>query len=251
MVNIDYFNNRRTIREFSNKEIPAGLISQIISDALRAPTCGNMQLYSVVVTRNKDLREQLAKCHFNQPASTGAPIIMTVCADFNRFVKWCEESGADHGFDNFQSFVAAATDAIIFTQQIVTIAEMHGLGTCYLGTVTYNAPQISEILELPKRVVPVASLAVGYPAEPLPELVERLGIEGVLHEEKYHDYSKEDITAIFKGKEEFEDNKRYVKENDKPSLASVFTDIRYPKKNNEIFSKIYADYIRRQGFEIP
>ncbi len=251
MTDLSYFHKRSSIREFSNEIVPDSLIESIVDDALRAPTCGNMQLYSVVATRSPELRQRLAKCHFNQPASTGAPVILTICADFNRFVKWCELSGAESGFDNFQSFIAAAIDAVIFAQQIVTVAEMRGLGTCYLGTATYNAPEISEILHLPKRVVPVAALALGFPALPIPEQVERLPVGGVLHMDIYKDYTDEDIREIFKAKEDFAPNKKYVEENCKPSLASVFTDIRYPRNNNEVFSKVFADHIRAQGFGIP
>ena len=75
----------------------------------------------------------------------------------------------------------ALTDAVIYTQQIVTIAETEGLGTCYLGTVNYNAKQISELLELPDLVVPVASISLGYPANTDEEQPERLPLEAVRH----------------------------------------------------------------------
>ena len=249
-MNDNYFNSRRTVRNFSDAAIDSSLLEGMIEQAMRAPPTGNMQLYSVIATTDPELKAELAKQHFNQPASVSAPMILTICADFNRFEKWCALSDAQPGFRNFQSFISALLDATIFTQQLVSIAEIAGLGTCYLGTVTYNAPQIAELLELPPMVVPVTSLAIGFPADQ-PQGSERLPVGGVLHQQKYHNYSEQEIMQIFRAKDEFEPNKKFIDENNKQTLAQVFTDIRYPKTNNETFSKIYYDFIKAQGFDFP
>ena len=243
----DYFSNRSTVREFEDRNVPQDLLNEIVEKAMRAPTCGNMQLYSVVVTRDPENKKLLAEQHFNQPAATGCDIILTVCADFNRFTRWCEISGAKPGYDNFHSFISALTDAVIFTQQIVTIAEMEGLGTCYLGTVNYNASKISEMLNLPELVVPVASIALGYPKTISPQ-VERLPLEAILHDEHYRDDSDIKIEELFKEKEEFPENKKFVEINQKPSLASIFTDIRYPKEMNETVSETFTSLLKEKGF---
>lgn len=239
-----YFTERRTIRKFTDKEVDDKQLRDILTVAMKAPTTGNMQLYSVVVTRDKTMREKLAKLHFSQPAATGAPVILTVCADLYRFTRWCEVSGAKAGFDNFLSFTSAFADALIFAQQVVTIAETEGLGTCYLGTVTYNASPIAELLELPKLTVPVACIALGWP-DGEGEPTERLLIEGVMHQEKYHKPSDEEIIDIFKIKEDYLPNKGYVKENGKENLAQVFAEVRYPKEMNEEFSEKFLDYLKR------
>lgn len=213
---------------------------------MKAPTTGNMQLYSVVVTRSEEMRKQLAPFHFSQPAATGAPVVLTVCADLYRFTRWCEISGADAGFDNFLSFTSAFADALIYAQQIVTVAETEGLGTCYLGTVTYNAPEISSLLKLPKLVVPVASIALGWP-DGEGEVTERLGIEGVMHSETYGSLSDEEVFDIFKIKENFPPNRKFVEENDKDNLAQVFAEVRYPKKMNEEFSDKFLSFLKQQG----
>lgn len=145
-MNMDFFFNRKTIRKYKSEAIPSDTIERMLDAAAQSPTTGGMQLYSVVITTDTDIKEELAKSHFNQPAATGAPMLLTFCADFNRFIKWCEQSNAKPGFGNFQSFVAAFLDATIFAQQFCTIAEMGGLGCCYLGTTTYNAPQIAKRL---------------------------------------------------------------------------------------------------------
>lgn len=244
-----YFSQRRTVRSYSDRSITEETLNNIIEQAMRAPTTGNMQLYSVIVSRDEDMKKRLAPTHFNQPTVTNCQVVLTVCADFNRFVHWCKVSDATPGYDNFQSFTTAMVDAIIFAQQIVTIAEMQGIGTCYLGTVTYNAPQIAEILNLPKRVIPVACITMGYPASDSSQC-ERLPLEAVMHCEQYHHYSDEEIIELYKAKDDFESNQKFISENGKQTLAQVFTDVRYTKEANETFSKIFLDFIRAQGFEI-
>lgn len=221
------FAERRSVRKYSGQEVSDELLDSILEAAMRAPTCGNMQLYSVVVTRSAEGKAALAPAHFNQPMVTGAPVVLTVCADFNRFTRWCRLSDADPGYDNFMSFVSAVADAQIFAQQIVAIAETHGLGTCYLGTVTYNADKISDVLGLPDLCVPVACITLGWPAEKGVE-TERLPLRAVRHDERYRTDSDEEIIELFKAKDEYEPNRQFIEENNKKTLAQVFTDIRYP-----------------------
>lgn len=246
MENYSYFTQRRSIRKFAEKSVSDELLRSILQRAMKAPTTGNMQLYSVIAIRDEAMRRQLAPLHFSQPAAVGAPVILTVCADLYRFTRWCEVSNANVGFDNFLSFTSAFADAIIFAQQIVTIAELEGLGTCYLGTVTYNAPEIAKLLDLPKLTVPVACLAIGWP-EADGEPTERLELDGILHSEKYHNPTDEEIFEIYKVKECYEPNKGYVKENNKENLAQVFAEVRYPKQMNEEFSRKFLDYLRQVG----
>ncbi len=247
-INTGYFSGRSTVRNYKKKSIPEEVLDNILELAMRAPTCGNMQLYSVIVTRDKEKLELLAKEHFNQPASTGADVILTICADFNRFTQWCEASEAKPGYNNFHSFIMALTDAVIYAQQIVTIAEMEGIGTCYLGTVNYNAKQISDLLQLPNLVVPVVSLSLGYPAEEETQQCERLPLDAIRHKETYRNDSPEEIMDLFKAKDEFPANKQFVDENDKKSLAQVFTDIRYPESVNKEVSETFLSLIKDKGF---
>lgn len=244
---IEAMRNRRTIRKYSNKAVGDELLSELLEVAFRAPTTGGMQLYSVVVTRDEEMKRRLAPTHFNQPTVMAAPVVLTFCADYNRFVKWCKASNAEPGYDNFASFTTAMIDTLLVAQQFNTAAEACGLGCCYLGTTTYNAPQIAEILRLPELVVPVTTITVGYP-DALPEQVERLPIEACVHSEVYGDYSEEDIRRLYAQKEALPANQRFVEENAKQTLAQVFTDVRYKKSDNEHFSHVWRDFIAKQGF---
>lgn len=239
---MDFFANRRTIRQYTSQNVSDEMLNQLLLEASHAPTTGNMQLYSVIVTRSEEMKKKLAPCHFNQPQATGCSVLLTFCADFNRFTKWCEQRGANPGYDNLQSLVTAAIDTVAFAQQFVTAAEMKGLGCCYLGTTTYNAPDIAKILGLPTRVVPLVTISVGYPADNGRE-DGRLPLQAIMHSERYHDYSPTDIDKLYAEKEAREDSKQYVAENGKQTLAQVFTDVRYTREANEHFSEVLKNYL--------
>ncbi|MDE5626111.1 MAG: nitroreductase family protein, partial [Muribaculaceae bacterium] len=150
-------------------------------------------------------------------------------------------------YDNLQSFMAAMIDAIAFAQQFNTLAEQAGLGVCWLGTTTYNAREIADALERPRLVVPVITLTVGYPGEEGVD-VGRLPVEAIIHEGKYHPYTAEGIDALYGEKESRDDSRRFVEENGKQTLAQVFTDIRYPRVNNELFSGKFLEFLAESGF---
>jgi hypothetical protein len=193
------------------------------------------------------MKERLAPAHFNQAMVTEAPVVLTFCADFNRFNKWCRQREASPGYDNFLSFMTAAIDALLVAQTVCNAAEEEGLGICYLGTTTYNADKIIEALDLPSGVVPVTTVTMGWPAEN-PEQVDRLPLHGVVHLEKYSDYTPAMIDDIYREKEIRPDNLGFVAENNKKNLAQVFTDVRYRKEDNEYFSGVFLEVLRRQGF---
>ena len=245
-MNSTYF-TRRTVRKYEDREIESRLLERILTAGTRASTTGNMQVYSIIVTRDAEMKKRLAPVHFNQPMVTEAPVILTFCADFNRFNRWCRQREAEPGYDNFLSFMTAAIDALLVAQTVCNAAEEEGLGICYLGTVTYNADKIIDILELPGGVVPVATVTVGWPAL-VPGQPDRLPLEAVVHYERYRDYSPSVIDDIYKAKEARDDSLQFIAENNKKTLAQVFTDVRYKKADNEFFSAKYLEVIRRQGF---
>lgn len=246
-----FFLNRRTIRRYNpDKPVSYGMLADMLDAARMAPNTGNMQLYGVVVTTSPDRLNALAsEGHFNQPAASGAKAILTFCVDLRRFAKWCESHGAESSLNNFQGFIWAVMDAVIFAQQFVTIAEMQGLGTCYLGTTTYNTDAISRLLELPRGVLPILSVSVGWPAEE-GDTKQRLPAKAIIFDEVYRDPSSEDITELYSETENTPEALRFMEENAQPSLAHVFTEVRYPKDGTELFSGIFLDRIREMGIKI-
>ncbi len=243
----DILLDRRTIRKYSTEPVNDVLLNELLMMGCRASTTGNMQVYSIIITRDEQKKKDLAPLHFNQKMITEAPVVLTFCADFNRFNKWCLLRNAEPGYDNFLSFMTAAIDALIVAQTVCIAAESIGLGICYLGTTTYNAHKIIDLLKLPKGVVPVTTVTLGWPSEK-PEQVDRLPLEAVIHHETYRDYSSAGIENYYKPKEQREDSQQFVNENNKKTLAHVFTDIRYKKDDNVYFSNILLKVLKEQGF---
>lgn len=237
----------RSIRRFRPTPIPEEVLTECLEAATRASTCGNMQLYSLVVTRDKALREKLAPCHFNQPMVTEAPCVVTVCADIHRFTMWCRQRGADPAYDNFAWFLNASTDALLAAQNLCIQAEIHGLGICYLGTTIYTAAEIVEVLHLPKGVVPLTTVVMGYPDE-TPGLTDRLPLEAVVHYEKYTDYTAAEIEELWAEREESDQTKRLLEENGLENLAKIFTERRYVRRDNLAISETYFALLKEQGF---
>jgi nitroreductase len=243
----DYLLTRRTIRKYSSQPVENNILNSILEKGCRASTTGNMQVYSIIVTRDEVMKQNLAPLHFNQKMVTEAPVLLTFCADFNRFNRWCRLRNAEPGYDNFLSFMTAAIDALLVAQTVCIAAEAEGLGICYLGTTTYMAHKIIEALKLPAGVVPVTAVTLGWPSE-IPEQVERLPLEAVIHNETYSDYSDEKIESYYREKEGRSDSLKFIKENNKETLAQVFTDVRYKKADNIHFSKILLQVLKDQGF---
>ncbi len=239
--------DRRTIRRYTKQDVPAELLTSLLETASRAATMGNIQLYSVVVTRSEEGKAALSPLHFGQPMVTGAPVVLTFCADFNRMSLWCKQRKAEPGYDNLLSFINAMSDTLLFTQAFCTLAEEAGLGTCYLGTTVYNPSGIIDTLKLPKLVFPVATITVGYPDES-PSQPDRLPISGIIHAEQYSDYTPADIDEIYALKESLDENKHFVTINNKETLAQVFTDLRYTKKDNIALSATFIEALKKQGF---
>jgi nitroreductase len=238
---------RRTIRKYSSEPVEDKLLNDLLRQACRASTTGNMQVYSVVITRDTGKKSELAPLHFNQEMVTKAPVVLTFCADFNRFNKWCRLRNAEPGYNNFLSFFTAAIDALLVAQTLCIAAEAEGMGICYLGTTTYMAHKIIEVQKLPEGVVPVTTITLGWPGEKV-EQVDRLPLEAIIHEEIYHDYSPGDIERYYSDKEKRDDSQQFVRENNKQTLAQIFTDVRYTKADNVHFSQILLGVLKEQGF---
>ncbi len=247
MQTIETLLNHKTIRNYKSDPIDEEILNIILEAGFRASTTGNMQVYSVIVTRDQEKRNELCKMHFGQKMVEQAPVLLTFCADFNRFNKWCEQREAEPGYDNFLSFFTAAIDALLVAQNAAVAAEAYGLGICYLGTTTYQADKLIDFFDLPKGVVPITTLVVGYPAED-PEKADRLPAKGVVHYEKYIDYTSADIDDIYQEKENLELTAKLLEENQLKTLAQIFTQKRYTKKDNIHFSKAFLRVIEEQGF---
>ena len=237
----------RSIRNYEPTQISQEVLDRVLESATRASTTGNMQLYSIVITKDAEAKTELAKCHFSQPMIAQAPMLVTFCADISRFTQWCTQRGAEPGYDNFLWFTNATIDTVLASQNFSLAAEHEGLGICYLGTTVYTAKRIIELLDLPKGVIPITTLVVGYPASQ-PALTDRLPVSGVVHYEKYNHYTTEQINDIWFEKENCEETKMLLEQNKQDNLAKIFTQNRYKASDNIAISKSFFDLMVEQGF---
>ena len=252
---IQQIHKHRSIRKYKPDPIPEALLTEILEAGIRSPSSGNMQAYSIIVTRDEKLRSILLRPHLEQSMVVDAPVLLTFCADFYRMRRWLKLNDAPDSFDNIFSFMVAAIDAIIVSQTVALAAESRGLGLCYLGSTFANADQIGEILELPENVVPVVGYSLGYPDED-PDLRDRLPSTGIIHQEVYHDYTDQDIHSIYserevKGWERYMKSdwlKSQVEASSVENLAQLYTRIKYTRPSHQEISTRIMTYISSQNF---
>jgi len=241
----DILLNHRSVREFARRIVDDSVIKKILNAAIRASNTGNMQLYSIILSTQPKIKDELLPLHFNQMMVKQAPLVFTFCADINRFGKWCKLRNAEPSYDNFLWFSTALTDTVLAAENAALAAENAGLGICFLGTTMYNAEEIAGVLNLPKGVVPVVTMVAGYPAKGTVQVTERLPFQAVVHFERYHDYKDEDIENYYSELESLEKMKNFVRENNLENLAQVFTTVRYPKESSSLFSQKYLDFVKK------
>ena len=246
---IRQLSQHKSIRKYTNQPVGKELLDAVLEAGVRASNTGNMQLYSIVVTQDEEMKEKLSPSHFNQPMVKGAPVVITFCADFRRFHQWCELNNADASYDDFLWLMCGTIDSMLVAQNVCVAAESKGLGICYLGTTLYNAPRIIDTLSLPKGVVPITTVTMGWPDE-APALTDRLPMNSVVHYESYNDFTDEQIKEFYSHKESLEESIQFVKENNKENLAQVYTDVRYKRGDNEHFTKVLKETLIAQGFKL-
>lgn len=238
---------RKSIRKYKAQTVSDDLLNNLLTKAERTQTMGNLQLYSVVVTRSQEMKQKLAPAHFNQPMVMGADVVLTFCADYNRTTQWAFQRKAHPGYGNLLSFVNAATDALLYCQRFCDLAEEAGLGLCFLGTTIYQPKPIIEVLHLPKLVMPIATITLGWPDED-PEPSERLPLSAIRHDETYQPITADTIDRDYAEKEALPINQHFVEENNVETLAQVFADIRYKATDCEAMSVTLRDALKQQGF---
>jgi nitroreductase len=251
----DVINNHRSIRAYKPDPVPDDILTEILQAGIRASSSGNMQTYSIIVTRDVDLRQRLYEPHMEQNMVVDAPVLLTFCADFHRMRRWLQVSEAPDSFDNFMSFMVAAIDAILVSQNVALAAEARGLGICYMGSTLANCDQIGRILQLPQNVVPVVGFSLGYPDEdPAPR--DRLPLHGLVHQETYHDYSDDDIRRIYRERDEkgwarymsYPALRRRIEGSGVENLAQIYTVLKYTRESHQAFSQTVLNYLAEQAF---
>lgn len=240
----------RSIRAYRPDPIDPGLVERVCSDAFAgASSSGNLNSVSLILTRDPERRRRLYELHFEQEMVLQAPLVVTFCADWFRTRHWLRLRGARDNFDNLLGYHVAAFDAMILAQNVCLGFEAEGLGICYMGTTLNSMAEIAEFLELPETCVPVTTIVVGYPAEDPPKR-DRLPIQAIVHDERYHRPTDGEVDAIYSEREvkgwarymAYPKLKKKVEEMGIASLAQFYTSkAKYdPERFREDSAKIRA-----------
>jgi nitroreductase len=252
---IDLANSHRSIRSFTNQDIDDSLLNDLLLTGLRSSSSGNMQTWSVIVTRNEANRRWLYEAHLEQTMVLEAPVVLTFCADVFRMREWIRVNDSKQSFDDLLGFLTGAFDAVIAAQTISLAAESVGLGICYMGTTWWAADQIIDFMELPPGVFPVTSLVVGYPAED-PPLRDRLPLEVIVHQEKYRPLSDAQIRESHAEREQkawarynaIESTRQKLKEAGITKVTDYYTsEFKYSKELHLRVSKMLMETLQEQG----
>ena len=245
----DLMMKRRSIRNFKDQEIPQHIIDELLDAANNAPSGGNIQPLSIILVREAERRKELAEIVGDQPWVKNAPLSMIFCLDFYRVKRWASLLDTDFRGENALShFLIAYADLMCAAQNVVILAESHGLGSVYIGTIQSNIDRARQYFGIPRYVLPMMVLSIGYPKS-VPRTIPKLKRDVVVHEERYKAPSDDDIKKAFEDKYgSFEDNvDRYLerayievveadKQQDQSWVESVKGEIRKLEiKNNAQF----------------
>jgi nitroreductase len=188
--------DRASCRNFLEKKIPVGVLDLILDAGTHAPTGGNLQPYSIIKIESAQIREKLADmCGQNFIAK--APVNLIFCIDWHRLERWAGlEIAPFTAAGAFRHFWISFQDTIISAQNICTAADAMGLGSVYIGTIMEFMSEICELCRLPKGVLPVVLLCLGYPGSRL--LVRRkLKRDAVVHDETYQELDDQQLRDIY------------------------------------------------------
>ncbi|MFX1277959.1 MAG: nitroreductase family protein [Promethearchaeota archaeon] len=191
---------RRSVRVYKNQEVSQDLIDKLLDAANNCPSGGNIQPLSIITIQTAEGREYLGKMIGSQPWVKNAPLSMIFCIDFNRIKKWAALSDTDFQGENALShFLIAYADLMCAAQNVVMTAESFGLGSVYVGSIQGIIDEIRENFSIPKLVLPMMLLCIGYP-ESTPNTIPKLDRNVITHREKYSILSDSEIEKAYSDK---------------------------------------------------
>jgi len=200
----EVFSERRSVRRYTTRRISGKLKSRVLDAAMRAPTAGNLMLYSVIEIEDLAIKQRLSVTCDNQPFIADAPWVLVFLADYQRmmdcftFTGACvEQREAERPLE--ADLLLACCDAIIAAETAVVAAEACGLGSCYIGDIMENYETHRDLLNLPRYTFPVAMVCFGFPTaqqrkRPQPTRFPR---RIVVHRNAYRKITRADMEEMY------------------------------------------------------
>jgi len=198
---LELLNARCSTRAYAEAPITAQEREAILHAAMRAPTAGNMMLYTILEITDQALKDRLAVTCDDQPFIAKAPWVLVFLADMQKWIDLFRYSGVERvaGVEHRSvpgtgDLMMACSDALIAAQNAVVAAESLGIGSCYIGDVLEQAETHAELFDLPAHTMPVAMLCLGRPAASRPVVphYER----HMVHENTYHRLTDDELVVV-------------------------------------------------------
>lgn len=231
---------RASCRSFLGKDIPDDILKLLFEATAHAATGGNLQPFSIIKIIDKGVKKKLAKLG-GQAFIGSAPIDLLFCIDWYRLKRWAELQAAPFSAtSSFRHFWISFQDTLIAAQNVCTAADALGLGSVYIGTVLEFFRDLKKMFKLPDGVFPVVLLCLGYPNDK-PLVRRKLAADFIVHDEKYHLGSDEEILKAFE--EKYPDIKIQITPERLDTIAEVCRVVHGDK-----FAKKCLDRIRKQGY---
>jgi nitroreductase len=205
---IDVMMKRKSIRAYEQKEIGVEIRTKIIKATLRAPTAGNMMLYSIVDVINQNIKDELAITCDDQPFIARAPMVWLFLADYQRWFDYYVASGVEELCKQQNitmrkpeegDLFLACCDALIAAQNAVIAAESLGIGSCYIGDIMEQYETHKELFNLPQYTFPICMLCFGYPTQQQKEQgdIPRFDQKVIIFENQYRQLGREEFDEMF------------------------------------------------------
>jgi len=206
---IELLLHRKSVRAYERKEISKEVKDTILAATLRAPTAGNMMLYSIIEVRDQDTKDRLVKTCDNQPFIARAPLVLLFLADYQRWQDYfhvsgvkerCEHKGIAMRKPQTGDLFLACCDALIAAQTAVIAAESLGVGSCYIGDIMENYETHKTLFDLPKYVFPITMVCFGYPTKQQQKrvLTQRFGEKFVVFKDRYSHFGEEAFENMYR-----------------------------------------------------
>ena len=178
--------SHRSNRAFTDAPIPSSWTQTLLACALSAPAKSDLQQVSVVRVEDSAKRAAIAALVPTLEWLPGAPLLLVFCGDSRRIRRICELRGRPFANDHLDAMFNASVDAALVMMNFIRVARAAGLGCCPISMVRDRASELSELLELPPGVFPVAGMAAGFPAAPA-AISPRLPLSRTVHTDRDDD----------------------------------------------------------------
>lgn len=209
---IETLMNRKSVRKYTDRKLSKEELETIVRAGQQAPFAS--QLYSVIYSTEG-------------PIAFDAAIWFIICVDVHKLERFMKVRVWDVVTNDLTLLLMGMQDAAYMAQNMVIAAESLGIGSCFLGAVSSSAPRIralSEKLRLPKRVLPMVELVMGYPDEDFPPRP-RYPLAFTLFEDKYPQLGDEEVKEAMKVMDDgYLQQGYYRKQNVKIQVENGLTD---------------------------